>query len=284
MKNNSKRFTLAHQSPLMQDEYKNSFGAFGDTKFCSELIAGTADLSRFPEDIQTMLQLFSTSTPMLTPYFINFQQWKDHWRQSKESTSSSISGRHFGHMKVTSQAEDISFLQIALINLSIKNKSILQRWARGLSVMLQKKVSSIRVDKLRAILLLEADINAVAKILFNTRLMPTLEKHSMIPDAIIGARREKSAIHSGLYRQFLLDIANMRCKPSAIISADATNCFDRISHPFASLACQHFGLHMNYIIILLMTIQQMQMHVRTSFGISKGYYEGTKSKPFQGAI
>ena len=150
--------------------------------------------------------------------------------------------------------------------------------------MLQKKINSIQVDKLRAILLLEVDINAVAKILFNTRLMPNLETHHLIPDAIIGARRGKSAIHSGLYRQFLLDIANMRCKPSAIIRADATNCFDRISYPFSSLTCQYFGLHLPYILTLLSTIQSMEMHVRTSFGISAEFYAGSPNKPFQGAI
>ena len=73
------------------------------------------------------------------------------------------------------------------------------------------------------ILLLEADINAVAKLFFNFCLMPTMEKHKLIPEPIIGSRKGKSAVHLGLYRQLLLDVINMRCKPSAIISADATN-------------------------------------------------------------
>ena len=33
MKNNLKQFTLAHQLPLMQDEYKEYFSAFGDSNF-----------------------------------------------------------------------------------------------------------------------------------------------------------------------------------------------------------------------------------------------------------
>lgn len=41
---------------------------------------------------------------------------------------------------------------------------------------------------------------------------------------------------------------------------------------------------MNYMNILLATNQQMQMNIRTSFGISKGFYVGTKNKPFQGTI
>ena len=139
---------------------------------------------------------------------------------------------------------------------------------RGLSVMLIKKEKTLQVDKLRAILLLEADVNALAKIIFNTRLMPQLELNQSIPPQIIGAQRGQSAIHSALNQQFFLDICNLRCQDSAIIGADATNCFDRIAHPFASLSCQHFDLPISFIIVMLGVIQNMHMHVRTAHGIS----------------
>ena len=51
--------------------------------------------------------------------------------------------------------------------------------------MLEKKLNTISVSKLRAILLLEADFNAVNKIIFNTRLIPTLEAKELIPKKII---------------------------------------------------------------------------------------------------
>lgn len=89
--------------------------------------------------------------------------------------------------------------------------------------MLMKKENSICVNKLRAILLLEADINAVSKIIFNVHLMTTLELLQLIPSEIIGALHHKSVIHSALNCQFFLDISKLRCNPCAIISADATN-------------------------------------------------------------
>ena len=113
MNNNSKRFTLAHESPLMQHEYQEQFGAFGNTAFCLDLLQGTAELSHLPPEIRSMLQLFSLTPSLSTPYYINFQRWKDHWKRSKEKTSSSISGRHFRHMKVSSKEEDILFLHLA---------------------------------------------------------------------------------------------------------------------------------------------------------------------------
>jgi len=48
---------------------------------------------------------------------------------------------------------------------------------------------NINVQKLRAILLLEADFNTVHKITFNRRIMPRLEEDNIIPKEIIGSRR-----------------------------------------------------------------------------------------------
>ena len=74
MSNNSKRFTLAHESPLIQEEYKQHFGAVGDTTLYSNLLKGMADISHFPEEIQAMLQLFSPTSTISTLYIIKFQQ------------------------------------------------------------------------------------------------------------------------------------------------------------------------------------------------------------------
>ena len=197
--NNKKRFTLAHQSPLLQDDYFHKFGAFGQTDFCNKLLDGTADLSDFPSDIAQMLRLFHlTKERQPIPTYITPERCRQHWKSCNKRTSSSISGLHFRHQIVTSQNDELCKFHIAIINLCIKNQTILKRWMWGLSVMLMKKEKTLQVDKLRAILLLEADINALAKIIFNTRLMPQLELNQSIPPQIIGARRGQSAIHSAL--------------------------------------------------------------------------------------
>ena len=42
--------------------------------------------------------------------------------------------------------------------------------------MLEKERGNINIAKLRAILLLEADFNGLNKIIFNSRVLPALEK------------------------------------------------------------------------------------------------------------
>ena len=55
--------------------------------------------------------------------------------------------------------------------------------------MLEKKQNDILALKLRAILLLEANFNVANKIIFNIRLILSLEKRDEIPYKIIGGRR-----------------------------------------------------------------------------------------------
>ena len=68
------------------------------------------------------------------------------------------------------------------------------------------------------------------------------------------------------------------------ICADATNCYDRVAHPFASLCAQYFGLDIAYLVVLFRAIQSMKMFLRTSFGVSKDFYSGNEGRPFQGVV
>ena len=56
---------------------------------------------------------------------------------------------------------------------------------KGLSVMLEKVLGKLSVSKLRVILLLEANFNTLHKIIFNRRILPTLEKKHLIPYEIV---------------------------------------------------------------------------------------------------
>ena len=65
------------------------------------------------------------------------------------------------------------------------------------------------MKKLRVILLLEADFNAVRKIIFNGRMMLRLEKANIIPNEIIDSKRIQVAIYLALNKKLISDIANV---------------------------------------------------------------------------
>ena len=55
--------------------------------------------------------------------------------------------------------------------------------------MLEKVPGNIDIKKLRVILLLEADFNAVYEIIFNGRMILRLEEANTIPNKIIDGRK-----------------------------------------------------------------------------------------------
>ena len=136
---------------------------------------------------------------------------------------------------------------------------------------------------MRALLLLEEDFNGLHKINFNGRLTPSLEASSSMPQEIIGGRRSQSATHIALRKKSIADISNTRKLPTVTICADAANCYDRVSHPYASFCPQYFGIEICYILVLLKEIQSMKIHLRTAFDVSSSFYT-SNVQPFQGAI
>ena len=202
----------------------------------------------------------------------------------KERTSSSHSGLHFGHYKAHTEMHAIAEMKHKLVNLALKSGQPLKRWIKGVSVMLEKVACNINIQKLRAILLLEADFNALHKIEFNNRLIPKLEEVDAIPVEIIGGRRAQAATHLALSKKLIAGIANVKKAPTITVCADVTNCYDRVAHPFASLCAQYFGLELSHLVALFRAMQSMKMFLRTSFGLSKNAYAGENGRPFQGVV
>ena len=46
-----------------------------------------------------------------------------------------------------------------IVNLEVKNRYFLKRYSKGVTVMLEKKLSIVNIGRLKAISLLEADFN-----------------------------------------------------------------------------------------------------------------------------
>ena len=67
--------------------------------------------------------------------------------------------------------------------------------------MLEKKLNEIHVLKLRVILLLEVDFDAINKIIFNTRLILILETKNIIPYEVIGDYYNQSAIQVAMNKK-----------------------------------------------------------------------------------
>ena len=86
------------------------------------------------------------------------------WNSRREKTSSSQSGRHFGHYKVQhklrKQHQDIF---AGMANIPYRTGYSVQRWRKVIDVLIMKDPNNFAVHRTRPIPLVEADMNENSK-------------------------------------------------------------------------------------------------------------------------
>ena len=109
------------------------------------------------------------------------------------------------------------------------------RWKHGVDVQLLKKSKDFRAEKLRTILLLEADFNMNNKAL-GSDIMRLGERHRVFSRDNYGGRRGHRAPEVGLNACLTHDSIRGRRGRLIVVSNDAKGCYDRIVHTVLQLA------------------------------------------------
>jgi Reverse transcriptase (RNA-dependent DNA polymerase) len=164
------------------------------------------------------------------------------------------------------------FLEVAL-----KTGHSLERWQQGIDVMIPKKQDSLRVDKLRTIVLMEADFNFLNKII-GRRIMQQAEEARSIAPEQFGSRKQKISITNALNKLLTTDILRQEHRNFSLITLDAKACYDRIAPPIASVALKRQGATDNMVNVLFNTLTKMKRCIRTAFGDSKSTYQETSTR------
>jgi hypothetical protein len=107
--------------------------------------------------------------------------------------------------------------------------------------MLEKMFGVRLVSKLRAILLMEADFNAMNKEVYGVRMLDKAQKHKLIPEEIF-SKKNRTANDRGFTKLLFYNILHQTHSAVAIALVDASNCYDRIAHAMSSLIFQSFGV------------------------------------------
>jgi hypothetical protein len=205
---------------------------------------------------------------------VTVQEFITFWMTAKEATSSSKSGRHFGHYKAITDDPVLVNLQVTNINLAATRGEPLQRWCEGVNVLLEKIAGNSHIDKLRAICLLEADFNWWLKVIFARRMMTYMTTTGTLPPEQ-GATKGKTPLDTSLLKQLFYDQANILHEDCSSSSTDAEYCYDAANHAACSIALQAIGVPENMVQCYLTSVQRMQYFLQTGFGLSTYSYGGT---------
>ena len=147
--------------------------------------------------------------------------------------------------------------------------------------MLEKELGNISLEKLRAILLMEADLNSMNKQVFGQRMLEVAQRYGLMPEEIY-SELGKTAEDGALAKILFYDLVRQSRLSASVGSVDASNCYDSIAHAIASLVFQSFGVPVEGCEAMLDAIQNMKYFLRTAFGDSRAYATSKIQVKYQG--
>jgi hypothetical protein len=286
MESNFEKYTQTNTTPIMQSGLIASIGFLGENETAKEILEGRYTPPMEQDQYTTELLQQLRQVPQLTQMepIITTEAFKEGWRKMKETTSAGKSGMHFGHMKACTQSDQVADFEATMTHIPYVTGYSPLRWKSGVDVMILKKAQQFRVDKLRTIVLLEADFNFNNKIL-GKEGMRTAEINNALAPEQYGSRTGHSSIDHAIHKRLVYDLLRQRRSPGIMCSNDAKSCYDRIIHAIASLALQRAGIPLPSIISMFTTIGQLNHYIRTAFGDSQECFTGHGLHiPLQGVL
>ncbi len=225
-----KRFDLSMSAPITMSLICKKLGFLADTNFAISLLQGNVHIPDDVDNVTTtviveIIWLFKTFQEDHAEITLGESEFWYYWRIFREKTSSSISGAHGGHYKCIIFSDIVTNFLSRKITLIVRGGCPPECWGHGLQVHLEKVAGVALVNKLRAILLMEADFNYMNKWVFGYQAINKMYALGYIPGDQY-SQKESTAEDACMDNQFTMDISRQLRHPLATISANADKCYD----------------------------------------------------------
>ena len=256
-----------------------------DPNFQKTLLDGTFCYDdSLPQEANDLLQSFSTKQnvkeiPLLPT-------WKDFVKfisNAKEKTSSSPSGRHYGHYKsLLHSAPSILRGIYKILCLSLQYGIVLDRWKKTITTVICKDDNTPFIHRLRPLHIVEAELQFFSKCQWSHKLIQQAEHLKNISPSQFGGRKNKQAQSSVITTVLTFDIHRQLRKEYTFNDDDLRANYDRELAHFSVAETRSHGLSAQAGKMLIDITTQQQFHIRTKNGVSSSYYSYTPEIPVWG--
>ena len=234
---------------------------FEQNQFSESILHGTADLSNLNlsaficDCIHEMC--FPPGEDGSDPVsdVISPKDFSNGFKLLSEDLSSSPSGRHIGHYKAALRDEDLCTMYATILSLPFKHGFTLPLWTSAVQVMLEKTKGCARIDKLRVIQLLEADLNMALRVIFGRRLVQRAEDCETIPMSQWGSWPNRSSTDAILLKRLSYDCLSLLRHSAIIFNNDCKAAFDCMIPSIGGIALCRLGASSAAVSTLLQTLQ-----------------------------
>jgi hypothetical protein len=234
------RFNQAKETPFSTNPLLEAVGPLGTSDGATQILNGTFTP---PENCDLWARkLIPHLQYAFPPIPFPMEHLPSHhsvgWKKVRERTSAGISGLTIPQLKAHLFDEHIVQVDAIFARIPYRWGFSPSQWRKGIDVMLEKKKGIYNIDKLRAILLYEADFNQNNKKL-GRQMLATAEQFDAIAPEQFGSRKFLSAVDQSLNKALTFDLWRQHRTSAALCLNDAKGCYDRIVHNVASLCMQH---------------------------------------------
>ena len=280
--NKSKYHQTEDSCPFMDLPLSQHFGEMGIGPMTEQLLKGEYKVpSSVTPQTKEYLELCRLPSEELyiNPMTRSLEYFQKSWRKMKERTASrSI---HFGHFKAATENDDVMRCHYSMAEIPFRSGYSPERWKKATNIMILKKEGVNDLDRLRTLVLFEADFNHNNKF-FGRDMMNHMMDTNQIAQEQYSAPGRK-CIDQVLNRRLYFDLIRYQKTSAAMAAADLKSCYDRVAHAPAYLAMRSFGMPTEPIQSMLSTLQDIQYYTFTSHGVSDlsfgGKERGYKAKP-----
>ena len=275
-------FQQASETPLASQAWEDIFtnrhmaNAILNSEFeCPEAI---------PEECKLLLQYMHRRVPECVSHHISFDEYLDFYRKADEITSSSPSGRHYGHYKALLEGNlQILRLMYEIMTVCLEHRVVLERWKRSVTSLIEKKPGQPFIHKFRTIHVVESELQMFSKLVYAKRMMRSAERNNAITDDQYGGRSRRQALSIVLNKILYYNICRQTLTPCAFMDDDAKACYDRIIPSMAAVESGKWGVERNTAELTVKILQNQKFYVRTGHGISEKFYQYCKERRIFGA-
>jgi len=179
-----------------------------------------------------------------------------HAKLNESLTKTTPEWVHFGHYIVGLEETAVTKVNFLMANIPMMMGISPTRWRMTLNIMLEKLVGNCWVEKLRIIMLFEADFNNKNKWLGKAIMAKAKQKKVLVIEQY-GSRKGKAAGIQCLNKRLFYGYVRARRIPAALCSNDAKSCYDRIILIIAALCLCRLGAPMKAMESMIATLAQL---------------------------
>lgn len=152
-----------------------------------------------------------------------------------------------------------------------------------MDVVLPKDEGEFKIHRFRIIRLVESDLNASLGMLLARPLGHFLKDLNEYPGMQYGSRDGQMSISAVLNKILTFDMARLLKIVMATEENDAIGCYDRMMQQMVALYLICLGIAISLLTCVCRTFDETKHYIKTAYGLSSTFCEGTQEVPLYGA-